>query len=249
MSNKCKIFATKRQRPFVKIRINYSFLFKDDWPFAQLLKWEYLDFRFNNVLDEIFNSILNINFMKTFLSSFLFILGILSVNAQDIITKKNSDDINAKILEVTSTEIKFKRFEDLNGPTFTLLKSEVLMVRYENGTKDIFNDKTFTASSDDEMRTKGKQDAKIYYKGAKSGAGWTAATTVLTSPLFGLIPAVICASTEPSDDNLNYKDSELMKNHAYNEAYTKQALKIKRRKIWTNYGIGSGVWILLIALL
>ncbi|MFM2286003.1 MAG: hypothetical protein RLZZ543_1500 [Bacteroidota bacterium] len=186
--------------------------------------------------------------MKTILSSFFFIFGILSINAQDIITKKNSDDINAKILEITSSEIKFKKFDDQNGPTFTLLRSEVLMIRYQNGTKDVFSDNS-SAPSEDEMREKGKQDAKIYYKGAKSGAGWTAATTILTSPLLGLIPAAICASTEPSDDNLNYKDRELMKNYAYNEAYTKQALKIKRRKIWTNYGIGSGVWILLIALL
>jgi hypothetical protein len=40
-----------------------------------------------------------------------------------------------------------------------------------------------------------------------------------------------------------------MKNYAYNQAYTKQAHKIKRRKIWTNYGIGFGCWIALIALL
>jgi hypothetical protein len=187
--------------------------------------------------------------MKNILNILTILLIVLKLNAQDVITKKNSDDIKAKVLEVTNSEIKFKRFEDINGPTFSLLKSEVLMVRYENGTKDVFNDKQSTSSSDDEMRAKGTQDAKIYYRGAKSGAGWTAAATVLTSPLLGLIPAAICASTEPSDQNLNCKDYDLMKNYAYNQAYTKQAHKIKRRKIWTNYGIGFGCWIALIALL
>ena len=188
--------------------------------------------------------------MKNILNILTFSLIILQTSAQDVITKKNSDDIKAKVLEVTTSEIKFKRFEDINGPTFSLLKSEVLMVRYENGTKDVFNDnQSSSASSDDEMRAKGTQDAKIYYKGAKSGAGWTVVATVLTSPLLGLIPAAICASTEPSDQNLNYKDYDLMKNYAYNQAYTKQAHKIKRRKIWTNYGIGFGCWIALIALL
>jgi hypothetical protein len=187
--------------------------------------------------------------MKNILTILTISLIIIQANAQDVITKKNSDDIKAKVLEVTTTEIKYKRFEDVNGPTFSLLKSEVLMVRYENGSKDVFNDKQSSSSTDDEMRAKGKQDAKIYDKGAKSGAGWTAAATVLTSPLFGLIPAAICASTEPSDQNLNYKDYDLMKNYAYNQAYSKEAHKIKRRKVWTSYGIGFGCWIALIALL
>jgi hypothetical protein len=188
--------------------------------------------------------------MKNILNILTISLIILQANAQDVLTKKNGDDIKAKVLEVTTTEIKYKRFEDLNGPTFSLLKSEVLIVRYENGTKDVFNDiQTSSASLDYDMREKGTQDAKIYYEGAKTGAAWTAVATVLVSPLLGLIPATICASTEPSDQNLNYKDSDLMKNYAYNQAYTKQAHKIKRRKIWAYYGIGFGCWIALIALL
>lgn len=59
--------------------------------------------------------------------------------SQDIITKKSGDDIEAKILEVTASEIKYKEFDDQDGPTFFIPKSEVLMVRYENGSQDIFN--------------------------------------------------------------------------------------------------------------
>lgn len=58
--------------------------------------------------------------------------------SQDIITKKSGEDIQAKVLEVTTTEIKYKKFDNQNGPTFIILKSDVLMIRYENGTKDIF---------------------------------------------------------------------------------------------------------------
>lgn len=60
--------------------------------------------------------------------------------AQDVLTKKNGEDISAKVLEVTSTEIKYKKYDNPNGPTFTILKSEVLLIRYENGTKDVFNE-------------------------------------------------------------------------------------------------------------
>lgn len=172
--------------------------------------------------------------------------------SQDMITKKSSEDIKAKVIEVTTTEIKYKKFDDISGPLFTILKSDVLMIRYENGTKDIFNEvqNTVTANvSSSDMAIKGEQDAITNYKGKSSGAGWTATTTILTSPVLGLIPAIACSSTEPSDENLNYKDSELMKNNEYNKAYRKQAHKTKKKKVWSNFGVGSGVWLLLILLL
>jgi hypothetical protein len=171
--------------------------------------------------------------------------------SQDIITKKSSEDIQAKVTEVTTTEIKYKKFDNQSGPTFTILKSDVLMIRYENGSKDIFTDSPNTSlanNSSSDMQLKGKQDANANYKGKKSGAGWTAATTIVLSPLFGLIPAVACASSEPSDENLKYKDAELMKNNTYNQSYAEQAHKIKKKKVWTNFGIGSGAWLLLILL-
>ena len=42
-------------------------------------------------------------------------------------------------MEVTTSEIKYKKFDNLDGPTFSILKSEVLIIRYKNGTKDVFN--------------------------------------------------------------------------------------------------------------
>ena len=128
------------------------------------------------------------------------------------------------------------------------------MVRYENGTKDIFNDAksknngNASNMTNEDIAIKGKQDATMYYKGKKSGAGWTAATTIVFSPLLGAVPAFVCSASEPSEENLNYKDDKLMKNANYNEAYVQQAHKIKKRKIWKNFGIGSAVWLGIIIL-
>lgn len=182
--------------------------------------------------------------ISTLLVALLFNLGLMS--AQDMITKKTSEDIKAKILEVTTTEIKYKKFENQTGPTFSILKSDVLMVRYENGSKDVF---TNVQSGSSDMVEKATQDAINNYKGQNSGAGWTATTSILTSPVLGLIPAVLCSSAEPDVSNLNVSDKELMKNDAYNKAYREQAHKIKKRKVWKNFGIGSGAWLLLIILL
>ena len=66
----------------------------------------------------------------------------ISIYSQDIITTKSGEDIKAKITEVTQTEIKYKKFDNLEGPIFSILKSEVIMIVYENGTKDILKDVT-----------------------------------------------------------------------------------------------------------
>lgn len=173
--------------------------------------------------------------------------------AQDMITRKTGEEIMAKILEVNLTEIKYKKFDNPDGPTFTVLKSEVFMIKYENGTKDMFNqieqDTEGKKTSGEDMRSKGKKDALMNYKGKNSGAGWTAAATVVFSPLIGVIPAAACASAEPAEENLNYRDPELMKDFEYNKAYVEQAHKTKKNKIWKSFGISSGAWLLLVLLL
>ncbi len=77
---------------------------------------------------------------KTALTLLAIILGINVSFSQDIITTKTGEDILAKIFEVGHTEIKYKKFDNQDGPMFTLLRSDVLMIRYENGTKDIFTE-------------------------------------------------------------------------------------------------------------
>jgi hypothetical protein len=189
---------------------------------------------------------------KVFSTTVLAVFSFFLCFSQDVITKKTGEDIQAKILEVGQTDIKYKKTDNLEGPSFTITKSEVLMVRYSNGTKDIFGqEKTSTSDAkitSDDMCDEGKQDSKVNYKGKNSGAGWTCATTILFSPLIGLIPAVACSSSEPNDSNLNYKDSKSMKNNTYNQCYTEQAHKTKKRKIWRNFGIGAGVWLIIVIL-
>jgi hypothetical protein len=190
---------------------------------------------------------------KSIFTLLAFIAISITAFSQDVITQKTGEDIQSKILEVNQTEIKYKKFDNQNGPTFTLLKSDILMIRYENGTKDIFNQteeiKSDSKTSNEDMRMKGKRDSEMNYTGKKSGAGWTAVTTILFSPIIGVIPAAACASSEPSDKNLNYRDNELMKDYEYNKEYVEQAHKTKKKKVWTSFGVSSGAWLLLILLL
>lgn len=77
--------------------------------------------------------------MKKILFSNLFCL-LMGVNlfAQDIITKTNGEEIKAKVTEITKEDVKYKRFENPDGPLFILGRHEVFMIKYENGTRDVF---------------------------------------------------------------------------------------------------------------
>lgn len=59
--------------------------------------------------------------------------------SQDIITKKDGSEIEAKVTEVGTNEVKYLRF-GTTSPIYTLLKSEIFMIKYENGDKDVFNE-------------------------------------------------------------------------------------------------------------
>lgn len=60
--------------------------------------------------------------------------------AQDVITTKDGDDIQAKVIEITETDVMYKKYSNPNGPTYILSKSDILIVRYENGEKEVFKD-------------------------------------------------------------------------------------------------------------
>jgi len=69
--------------------------------------------------------------------------------AQDVITLKNGNEIKAKVEEISSTEIRYKRFENLQGPTIVITTSDVFFINYENGRREIISllDETPTAKT------------------------------------------------------------------------------------------------------
>lgn len=60
----------------------------------------------------------------------------LNVSAQDVIVKRNGDELQCKILEVSKSEVKFKRWSNQDGPTYTEKKADIFMLKYENGEKE-----------------------------------------------------------------------------------------------------------------
>ena len=64
----------------------------------------------------------------------------LTMNAQDVLVRKGGDVENVKVLEVTPTEVKYKKINNLEGPTFTEKRSNLISVKYESGETQKFND-------------------------------------------------------------------------------------------------------------
>ncbi len=82
--------------------------------------------------------------MKHILSTTMFLFSLCLLHCQDIIVKTSGDEIQAKVTEVNINYIKYYKFGFSDGPVYTIDKNLVFMIKYANGTKDVFQ-KTTTA--------------------------------------------------------------------------------------------------------
>ena len=60
--------------------------------------------------------------------------------AQDVIVMKDQSTVISKVLEITSTEIKYKKWSNQDGPTYTIDRTDVVCINYENGEVEKFQD-------------------------------------------------------------------------------------------------------------
>ncbi len=80
--------------------------------------------------------------MRKFVFALLAVLACCGLSAQDIIFRQDGSEIQAKVSEVTTSEIVYKKWDNPEGPIFRIKKNEVFMIRFENGTKEMFNNQT-----------------------------------------------------------------------------------------------------------
>lgn len=72
----------------------------------------------------------------------LILLAILFIStigfSQDVITLSDGRTIEAKILELTPDVVKYKKADNLEGPTYTVPVIDLKKIRYANGSEDKF---------------------------------------------------------------------------------------------------------------
>ncbi len=60
------------------------------------------------------------------------------VAAQDVIVKRDGNAIACRIINVSSLEVVYKKWTELNGKNYVLSVSDVASITYENGEKKVF---------------------------------------------------------------------------------------------------------------
>lgn len=77
--------------------------------------------------------------MKKVFASCLFLLGASVLNAQDVLTKRNGDELQVKVMKISADEVEYKKWSNLDGPSYVVPKAEVFMIKYQNGDKEVFD--------------------------------------------------------------------------------------------------------------
>lgn len=76
--------------------------------------------------------------MKKFFLLMLFLCS-MSVWAQDVIVKKDGSTVVCRVLEVTKTEVIYKKWSDLQGSNYIVNQKDLTAIHHENGTRTTFD--------------------------------------------------------------------------------------------------------------
>lgn len=109
-----------------------------------------------------------------FLVLLIFTVFIVSnTNAQDKIILKNGVTIEAKVLEINKSTVKYKKLNNLEGPTFVEDKSGIQIILYENGENEIFEESSVQKDDHADSVEKGKIDfGRNRFEASLVGAGF-----------------------------------------------------------------------------
>ena len=92
---------------------------------------------------------------------------------QDNIILKNGEEISAKVLRINTDNIEYKKLSNSQGPTYTVDKSDVFMIKYENGEKEVFSEKGSYEKNSGEydvvLKKLTKRNNIVYIEGTDNG--------------------------------------------------------------------------------
>jgi hypothetical protein len=207
-------------------------------------------------------------YLKTAVLSIGMMLIALVSQGQDLIIKKNGDEVVAKIVRVGTDTVHYRMLSDADGPLHFVLRQDVAQLQLATeptqkqlnqlpqvSTKDEYataaaGRTTGAAGSNyqaDELVYQARQDAMMYYKG--QGPFWgTAGATFLFLPA-GLVTGIVTAAVPPNVDATFHPNYQLMREPVYRQAFQKQAHKRKVGKAAAGFGVGFGALIALALML
>jgi hypothetical protein len=91
-----------------------------------------------------------------------------AAKAQDIIVMRNADEVMAKVTSITQDQVTYKRWSNLDGPSYTISKSQIFYIKYENGEKDLMNAMPETRARVGEHRNNTSSSLPVAFRGYAS---------------------------------------------------------------------------------
>lgn len=85
--------------------------------------------------------------MKKIIATTAFVILSIDCFAQDIIVKKDGSIIQAKVSEIGTSEVKYKKWSNQDGPSYAIVKSDILAITYQNGEKETFESTSIETTS------------------------------------------------------------------------------------------------------
>jgi hypothetical protein len=169
--------------------------------------------------------------LKTFLA-ILFVFTHLQSFSQDLIILKTGEEIKAKVLEYDEYFIRYRLFDDLTAKIQSESKKNVLLIKYNNGTTIVFDNKNTDIQNDTSTITSiiydleeiAKKDAQTNYNPTLPVV--LAGCTSCCIPGIGIFTALV----PPNMKNYNMP-VEFAYNSDYVNFYGEEVKKIKQKKV------------------
>ena len=169
----------------------------------------------------------------------------------DTILRSDGSEVRGRVLTISPLALTYVPV--LAADTLRLAATDVFLVRYANGTREVLHPVAPNAATDllpglseTERRALGRRDANHSYR--SSGPFWgSLAAAFGTGPLLGLLAPALIAGRPVAGNHLGAPQPILLTEPTYGMAYHKEAQRLKRSRAWAGYAVGTGILLVLLA--
>ncbi len=181
----------------------------------------------------------------------LFFCAILSLSAQDTLFMKGKYPIVIRYIAIKGDSVGFIHYADPNPTIKWIGTSELTAISYHNGAivkyplnpkKDSISTlppsnlpfpkgKALSYNIHDTSFANGIADDKAFYRGYRPASTGVLLSSIVMSPIAGLLLAIETSSSRPQTHTLTFLDADRSKNTNYQAGYLYQSWEMKQNKV------------------
>lgn len=186
----------------------------------------------------------------------------------DVILRADGEEVRGRVLAIGPAEVVYVPASAESAgagalrpaaDTLRLPSSDVFLVRYANGTREVLARLAAPAAppegpaalaglSPPLRQARGQRDATVHY--TRRDAYWGAfGSTLYLGPLLGVVPTAAIGNSPVKASNLGAPDPALLTDPDYLRGYREQANRAKSRRAWAGFGTATGLYVLLVGAL